>query len=57
MSRHEANQMQAYGPDFARVFDIKFSGFARQVAPLTLDFYAATSAGQVNTHVLDLCIR
>jgi len=47
--------MQAYGEVFARVYDAKWSGFARQVAPLLLDFYAATAIGRQNKTVLDLC--
>jgi len=47
--------MQAYGEVFARVYDAKWSGFAKQVAPLILDFYAATATGREDKSVLDLC--
>ncbi len=47
--------MQAYGVGFARVYEQRWGEFARQVAPLILDFYAATSIGRDNTKVLDLC--
>lgn len=47
--------MQAYGPSFARIYNMRWIGFARQVAPLILDFYAATAVGQTNKKVLDLC--
>lgn len=47
--------MQAYGAGFARVYNRRWIGFARQVAPLLLDFYAATPLGQENKQVLDLC--
>jgi SAM-dependent methyltransferase len=47
--------MQAYGKVFARVYDAKWSGFAKQVAPPLLDFYATTAAGRKNRLVLDLC--
>ncbi len=47
--------MQAYGKGFAKVYNLRWSGFARQVAPLILDFYAATPMGQENKTVLDLC--
>lgn len=47
--------MQAYGPGFARAYNLRWAGFARQVAPLILDFYAATPVGQQNKAVLDLC--
>lgn len=47
--------MQAYGRAFAHVYDAKWGGFARQVAPILLDFYAATDIGQKSKLVLDLC--
>lgn len=47
--------MQAYSKSFAKVYHLRWSGFARQVAPLILDFYAATPIGQENKTVLDLC--
>ncbi len=47
--------MQAYRHAFARIYDRRWSGFARQVSPLILDFYAATPAGQRKLPVLDLC--
>lgn len=47
--------MQAYDKGFAKVYDLRWSGFARQVAPLILDFYAATPIAQENKTVLDLC--
>lgn len=47
--------MDAYGEDFARIYDVKWSAFAKQVAPLILDFYASTPIGETNKSVLDLC--
>jgi SAM-dependent methyltransferase len=47
--------MQAYNQGFARVYNTRWFGFAKQVAPLILDFYAATLIGQENKSVLDLC--
>lgn len=47
--------MQAYGKGFARAYNMRWSGFAKQVAPLILDFYAATPIGRANKSVLDLC--
>ncbi len=47
--------MQAYGKSFAKVYNLMWTGFARQVAPFLLDFYAATQPGQENKPVLDLC--
>ena len=47
--------MQAYGQGFARVYNARWSGYAKQVAPVILDFYAATPIAQTNKSVLDLC--
>ncbi|MEN4041147.1 MAG: class I SAM-dependent methyltransferase [Anaerolineaceae bacterium] len=47
--------MQAYNKGFAKVYNLRWSGFARQVAPLILGFYGATPIGQANKSVLDLC--
>nr|MBN2278748.1 class I SAM-dependent methyltransferase [candidate division Zixibacteria bacterium] len=47
--------MQAYGRDFAYIYNLKWSGFINQVAPRILDFYASTPIGQANKSVLDLC--
>jgi SAM-dependent methyltransferase len=47
--------MQAYNKNFARIYNTRWAGFARQIAPLILDFYTATPMGQVNNSVLDLC--
>ncbi|MCX7853936.1 MAG: class I SAM-dependent methyltransferase [Caldilineales bacterium] len=47
--------MQAYNKGFAHVYNLRWAGFARQVAPLLLDFYASTPIGQTNKSVLDLC--
>jgi SAM-dependent methyltransferase len=47
--------VQAYGQGFARVYNAKWSYFAKKVAPVILDFYAATPVGQENKLVLDVC--
>jgi SAM-dependent methyltransferase len=47
--------MQAYNKTFARVYNDKWSGFAKSVAPFIHDFYASTSISQENKVVLDLC--
>jgi SAM-dependent methyltransferase len=47
--------MQAYSSGFARVYNVRWDAFARHVAPLILQFYSATSIGQTNKLVLDLC--
>lgn len=48
--------MQAYNKGFARIYNAKWGGFARQAAPLILDFYKSTPIGQDhNKPVLDLC--
>ena len=47
--------MQAYGSGFARIYNPRWGGFARQAAPHLLAYYAATSHGQTRRPVLDLC--
>jgi SAM-dependent methyltransferase len=47
--------MQAYGSAFARVYNEKWSGFARSVAPHILAFYESTAIGQKEKTLLDLC--
>ena len=47
--------MQAYGPIFARVYNLRWSGFARQIAPHLLDFGAKLPVAPANRAVLDLC--
>ena len=47
--------MQAYGERFARIYNLRWGGFANEVAPRLRDFYAHTAAGQTGAAVLDLC--
>ncbi len=47
--------MQAYTRNFARVYNVKWSNYAKQVAPLILNFYRSTPIGQTNKSLLDLC--
>jgi SAM-dependent methyltransferase len=47
--------MQAYSRAFAHAYHLRWGGFARQVTPRLLDFYAQTPAGQQRLPVLDLC--
>ena len=47
--------MQAYGPGFAQVYNKRWIGFARQVAPFLLEFYRHQPLAQTNRLVLDLC--
>lgn len=47
--------MQAYGPGFAQVYNKRWIGFARQVAPFLLEFYGSQPLAQTNRLVLDLC--
>ena len=47
--------MQAYGSGFARVYNQRWTGFARQAAPFLLNFYAERPLAQQNRFVLDLC--
>jgi SAM-dependent methyltransferase len=47
--------MQAYSQAFARVYNTRWTGFAKQVAPIILDFFADSSIGKENKSILDLC--
>jgi SAM-dependent methyltransferase len=47
--------MQAYNTPFARLYNLRWGGFAQQFAPLIRDLYESTPLGQVNRSVLDLC--
>ena len=48
--------MQTYNKGFARIYNARWAGFARQVAPLILNFYTSTPIGQdYNKPILDLC--
>ena len=46
---------QAYGRGFARAYNLRWGGFAHQVTPYLVDFYAGTPLGQQRHPVLDLC--
>lgn len=46
--------MQAYGAAFARVYNLRWSGFAREVAPAIEGAFAVTSGGKGHRSVLDL---
>lgn len=46
--------MQAYGRLFAQVYNQRWSGFARQVAPRVLEFYSDTPVANTNKSILDL---
>jgi SAM-dependent methyltransferase len=47
--------MQAYGEGFARVYNARWSSFARQVAPYLYDYYQRAPIALSNPNVLDLC--
>lgn len=47
--------MQAYGSSFAKVYNKRWSGFARQAAPLIQAFYETTPLGHSNRALFDLC--
>ncbi len=47
--------MQAYGEGFARVYNLRWSGFARQAAPPIFDYYQPAPIALSNPNVLDLC--
>lgn len=46
--------MQAYSKNFAKVYNSRWTGFVREVAPLISDFYSETPAAGRNKSVLDL---
>ncbi len=47
--------MQAYGPSFARVYNLRWISFAQNAAPRLRAYYEATPLGQRNNTLLDLC--
>lgn len=47
--------MQAYGPSFARVYNLRWTAFAAQVSPRIRAFYEMTPIGRENHSLLDLC--
>lgn len=47
--------MAGYQQGFAHVYNQRWAGFARRVAPLILDYHQSTSDGPVGAHLLDLC--
>ncbi len=47
--------MQAYGPAFAHVYNLRWEQFALQLAPQLQSFYESTDIGQHNRQLLDLC--
>ena len=47
--------LQAYSAGFAKVYNQRWAGFARQVAPLIQDFYETTAIGRREKTLLDLC--
>lgn len=47
--------MQAYNANFAKVYNLRWGGFAQNVAPLIRSFYETKPISQVHRTVLDLC--
>ncbi len=47
--------MQGYGAAFARVYHHLWGDFARQIAPVLRTFYEATTIGQMDHSLLDVC--
>lgn len=47
--------MQAYNPSFARVYNLRWTQFAQNVAPRLRAYYESTPVGQENHTLLDLC--
>jgi hypothetical protein len=48
--------MQGYGEVFARVYNLRWGGFAQRIAPALIMFYGSTEPGQQKKPVLDLCV-
>ena len=46
--------MQAYGEGFARIYNQRWTQFARQTAPVLLEFFSQTPAGRAERSLLDL---
>lgn len=47
--------MQAYGAGFARIYNIQWISFAKDIAPRILDAYERSRIGAQNKSILDLC--
>ncbi len=47
--------MQAYSASFARAYNLRWGGFARQVAPAIRELYETMPISRVNRTVLDVC--
>jgi SAM-dependent methyltransferase len=47
--------MQAYNAEFARLYNLRWGGFAQSIAPTIRNFYETTPIGQTNRALLDLC--
>lgn len=47
--------MQAYNPSFARVYNLRWTQFAQNVAPRLRAYYESTPLGHENHALLDLC--
>ncbi len=47
--------MQGYSASFARVYNLRWTAFAAQVAPRLLAYYESTALGRENQRLLDLC--
>ncbi len=47
--------MQIYNAGFARLYNLRWTGFIQSLAPQIREFYESTPLGQTNRAVLDLC--
>jgi len=47
--------MQAYGSGFARIYNLRWISFAKQLAPHLQEFYERSRIGQTNRLLLDVC--
>jgi len=47
--------MQAYGPTFARIYNLRWTAFVQDVAPHILSYYERAPVAQANKSLLDVC--
>ena len=47
--------MQAYGPGFARIYNLRWTAFVQDVAPRILSYYERAPIAPANKSLLDVC--
>jgi SAM-dependent methyltransferase len=47
--------MQAYGEEFAGIYDLRWGGFARYIGPRLVELFNHTIVGATKPRILDLC--